>query len=478
MSSSESSPERFRSERFRGERPPSAASERRRDEVPFVVIPDTPSVLITVTDDALREVAHGMGTIETTLPPGIYRIEQRFAGAVDSQFAEVGTEAFTERLPLPRVPAPAPVERTATTQPAHQEAALRWSRQSTHRRGEPTLMVLLRNLRRGWRLDPYALQISAESGEAVDGGADGWQVDPQQGWTAWSGRLAPGGYRLRLREPSGDGLPLAQALWVSEGWTTLVFVSNGPQGPMPQHASVEMVPAGTGWSPADEALSLAREAALSGLRQGIDLMSDKQLFPMLDSGRVDPFLGIVGAHAMLLDRSPDLKRLDDVVQRLTPHVPGHPDVAALRTLFDGPPAQVASPPMLAASCQLLIRADGIDPGVIKDGSVAENVAEHLVGRGVWTTWLEEDRRLAAGARGGLVLRGDDARARGPRPLAADAASRVEAYVQEIADLSGTFVGEVLRDMPRDELCRRTGLPHKPVDEAIQRLRGATGEEPG
>ncbi|GHC67467.1 hypothetical protein [Streptomyces flavofungini] len=457
------------------EQPRSAAAER-RPEVPFVVIPDTPSVLVSVTDEAMKEVAHGMGTIETTVTPGIYRIEQRFAGAVASQLVEVGTAAFTARLPLPRIPAPAPVERTATTQAAHREATLRWSRESTHRRGRPSLMVLLRNLRRGWRFDPYALQITAGGGAAVDGGEPGWRADPQQGWAAWSGRLAPGGYRLRLREPTGEGLPLAQALWVSEGWTTLVFVGNGPYGPQPQDATVEMAPLGTGWRPADEALNLAREAALSGLRQGIDLTSDRQLFPMLDSGRpdsgrldsgrLDPFLGIVGAHAMLLDRAPDLRRLDEVVQSLAPHIPGHPDLAALRTLLDGTPPQVTSPPMLAASCQLLIRADGADPGVIKDGSMAESVAEHLVGRGVWTTWLEEERRPASGSRS--VLAGGPT---GPRPSVADPVGRVQAYVREIAHLADKPVEEVLRDVPREELCRRTGLPHRPVDRAIEGLRG-------
>ncbi|MFD9908911.1 hypothetical protein [Streptomyces sp. NPDC059063] len=466
MSSSESS-----SERFRTRAAARAAAREPGDEVPFVVIPDTPSVLISVTDEALREVAHGMGTIETTVPPGIYRIEQRFAGAVAGQLVEVGTEAFTERLPLPRVPAPAPVERTATARDEHRAAALRWSREPTHRRGTPSLMVLLRNLRRGWDLDPYALQITAESGEAVDGGETGWRVDAQQGWSAWSGQLPPGGYRLRLREPTGEGLPLAQAVWVSEGWSTLVFVSNGPHGPQPQYASVEMAPLGTGWAPVDEELGLAREAALSGLRQGIDLMSDKQLFPMLDSGRVDPFLGVVGAHAMLLDRNPDLRRLDEVVRRLAPHVPGHPDVAALRTLLDGEPARVTSAPMLAASCRLLIEADAVDPGVIEDGSVAENVAEHLVGRGVWTTWLEQERWPGAGrARGGPAPWGADDRAHGGRPLAADAVSRVQAYVHEIASLEERTVHEVLRDVPRDELCRRTGLPHKPVERAIEELR--------
>ncbi|WP_158857561.1 hypothetical protein [Streptomyces sp. NRRL B-1347] len=445
-----------------------SSSDKARPEVPFVVIPDTPSVLVTVTDETLSEVAYGMGTIETTVPPGIYRIEQRFAGAVATQFVEVGDEAFTERLPLPRVPAPVPVRRTATTHDEHRSAALRWSRESTHQAGAPSLMVLLRNLRRALRLDPYALQITAESGAAVDGGEVGWRVDEQQGWSAWSGPLAPGGYRLRLRKPSGEGLPLAQALWVSEGWTTLVFVSNGPRGAQPQHASVEMARLGTGWSPADEELSLAREAALSGLRQGLDLISDQQLFPMLDSRSVDPFLGVIGAHAMLLDHRPDLRRLDEVVRRLTPHLPGHPDVAALRTLIDGPPARVASPPMLAASCRLLIEADATDPGVIEDGSAAEGVAERLVGRGVWTTWLEQERWPGGlTARGGLAPRGVG----GARPLASDAVSRVQAYVQEIADLEGRAVADVLHDVSRDELCRRTGLPHRPVERAIEGLRG-------
>ncbi|MVO85689.1 hypothetical protein GPA10_13215 [Streptomyces sp. p1417] len=477
-----SSSEQRREQREQAARPePQEEQERseRREEVPFVVIPDTPSVLITVTDETLHEVAHGMGTIETTVAPGIYRIEQRFAGAVSSRFVEVGEDARTERLALPRIAAPEPVERTVTAQAAHREAALRWSRKSTHRRGEPSLMVLLRTLRRGWRLDPYALEVTAADGGAVDGGEDGWQVDPQQGWAAWSGRVQPGGYRLRRRGPAGDGLPLAQALWVSRGWSTLVFVSSGPHGPQPQHATVEMTPLGTGWSPADETLSLAREAAFSGLRQGLDLTSDQQLFPMLDSERIDPFLGIVGAHAMLLDHRPDLRRVDELVRRLAPHVPGHPDVAALRTLLEGPSAQVASPPMLAASCRLLIRADGTDPGVIKDGSPAEQAAEHLVGRGVWTTWLEEERRPVSADRGGPGTWGAGEHTSGSRPPVADAASRVQAYVREIADLTGKPVGEVLRDVSRDELCRRTGLPHKPVERAIEQLRKAEAEpEPG
>ncbi|WP_344526571.1 hypothetical protein, partial [Streptomyces rectiviolaceus] len=374
------------------------------DQVPFVVMPDTPSVLVTVTDSAFREVAHAMGTIDTTLPPGIYRIEQRFGGEVESRFVEVGTEPFVERLALPRMPMPTPVEGTPTTREDHREAAMRWSTEATYGGGPPTLMVLIRNLRRGWQLDPFALEIADEHGRPVDGGAGGWEPAGGQEWSAWSSELPPGGYRLRTRRQPADGLPLAQALHVLDGWTTLVFVSNGPQGPQPQFASIQMVPRGIGWQPADRTLDLATEAALSGLRQGIDLVSTRQLLGLLDVESVNPFLGIIGAHALLLHPAPDLGRVGSLLERLVHYAPVQPDIAALCTLLDEPVPPVASPPMFAASCRLLVRADSADPGILQDGSVVESVAEHMVGRGVWTTWLEQERRPGVAAGGGRITR--------------------------------------------------------------------------
>ncbi|MFD3579698.1 hypothetical protein [Streptomyces sp. NPDC058644] len=448
------------------------------DRVPFVVIPDTPSVLVTVTDSAFREVAHAMGTIDTTLPPGIYRIEQRFGGAVESRFVEVGTEAFAERLALPAMPTPTPVEGTPTTREDHRAAAMRWSTEATHGGGPPTLMVLVRNLRRGWQLDPFALEIADERGRPVDGGAGGWEPAGGQEWSAWSGELPPGGYRLRPRRRPADGLSLAQALHVLDGWTTLVFVSNGPQGPQPQFASIQMVPRGIGWQPADRTLDLALEAALSGLRQGIDLVSTRQLLGLLDAESVNPFLGIVGAHALLLHPTPDLGRIGSLLERLVHYAPVQPDIAALCTLLDEPVPTVATPPMLAASCRLLVRADAADPGVLQDGSVAENVAEHLVGRGVWTTWLEQEPRQAVAARGGLVppARGDAGRAR--RSRAADPVGRVQRYVREVASVEDRSVGDVLSSMAPKDLSRRTGMPHKAVDKAIEELRRTEADPRG
>lgn len=447
--------------------------------VPFVVIPDTPSVLVTVTDSAFREVAHAMGTIDTTLPPGIYRIEQRFGGEVESRFVEVGTEPFTERLALPRMPTPTPVEGTPTTRADHRAAAMRWSTEATHGGGPPTLMVLIRNLRRGWQLDPFALEIADEHGTPVDGGARGWEPAGGQEWSAWSGELPPGGYRLRTRREPADGLPLAQALHVLDGWTTLVFVSNGPQGPQPQFASIQMVRHGAGWQPADRTLGLAMEAALSGLRQGIDLVSTQQLLGLLDAESVNPFLGIIGAHALLLHPTPDLGRIGSLLERLVHYAPAQPDIAALCTLLDQPVPPVASPPMFAASCRLLVRADSADPGILQDGSVAESVAEHLVGRGVWTTWLEQEpRRPAVAARGGIVppVRGDDAAVR--RSRAADPVDRVRRYVREIAHVEEKSVDDVLSRMEPKDLSHRTGIPHKAVDQAIEELRHPRGEPEG
>ncbi|MFF5009602.1 hypothetical protein ACFY3G_43085 [Streptomyces phaeochromogenes] len=444
--------------------------------VPFVVIPDTPSVMVTVTDSLFRQVNQAMGTIETTVPPGIYRIEQRFGGQVDRRFVEVGPEPFVERLPLPFIPTPTPVEGTATSHTVHHDAAVRWSLEPTYGGGVPNLMVLLRSLRRGRQFYPLALEVAAEDGTAVDGGEDGWRTAAGQEWSAWSRQLPPGGYRLRLRQPSGDGLPLAQALWVPEGWTTLVFVSNGPHGPEPQYSSIQMVRHGDGWNPADRPIALALEAALSGLRQGIDLVSQEQLSSMLHSKHVDLFLGIVGAHALLLNPSPDIRWLGRIVDNLAHHAPGHPDIAALRTLLNEPSEPVASPPMLAASYRLLLEADATRPGFLVDGSAAENVAEHLVERGVWTTWLEQEARpggaLARDARG-------ERSRQEPGPArdtgAADPVGRVQRYVHEIATLEGTDVEAVLRSIPSGELCRRTGLPHKTVERAVEGLRSPPKE---
>ncbi|WP_409056238.1 hypothetical protein [Streptomyces sp. SYP-A7185] len=438
--------------------------------MPFVVMPDTPSVLVTVTDSAFREVVHAMGTVDTTLPPGIYRVEQRFGGQVESRFVEVGTEPFVERLALPALPTATPVAGTPTTREDHRAAAMRWSTEATHGEGTPTLMVLIRNLRRGWQLDPFALEVAGGDGVPVDGGAKGWEPAGGQEWSAWSGELPPGGYRLRLRRQPADGLPLAQALYVLDGWTTLVFVSNGPQGPQPQFASVQMVRHGAGWQPGDRTLDLTMEAALSGLRQGIDLVSTRQLLRLLDAKKVNPFLGVVGAHALLLHKDPDMERVGSIVERLVRCAPGHPDIAALRALFGGPVPPVASPPMLAASCRLLVRADSARPGTLREGSVAESVAEHLVGRGVWTTWLEQEPRPGAAPRGGLGRAAPGDAARAGRAKAADPVDRVQRYVREIAHVEDKSVDDVLRSMEPKDLCRRTGMPHKAVDKAIEELR--------
>ncbi|MFG2651810.1 hypothetical protein [Streptomyces sp. NPDC048436] len=428
-------------------------------------------------DGGFFEVVHAMGTIDTTLPPGIYRIEQRFGGQVESRFVEVGTEPFVERLALPCMPTATPVAGTPTTREDHRAAAMRWSTEATHGGGLPNLMVLIRNLRRGWQLDPFALEVAGVDGTPVDGGAGGWESAGGQEWSAWSGELPPGSYRLRLRRQPADGLPLAQAVHVLDGWTSLVFVSNGPQGPQPQFATVQMVGQGVGWQPRDRTLDLAMEAALSGLRQGIDLVSARQLLGLLDAKSVNPLLGVIGAHALLLHQQPDMGRIGSILERLGPYAADHPDIAALCTLLGEPVTAVASPPMLAASCGLLVRADSARPGTLQEGSAAESVAEHLVGRGVWTTWLEQEHRPGAAPRvgPGLAAPGDAVRP-GPEPSrAADSVERVRRYVGEIARVENRSVDDVLSSMEPQDLGRRTGMPHKAVDKAIEELRRPQGE---
>lgn len=68
----------------------------------------------------------------------------------------------------------------------------------------------------------------------------------------------------------------------------------------------------------------------------------------------------------------------------------------------------------------------------------------------------------------------DARAE-RRSRAVDPVDRVQRYVGEIASVEDKSVADVLSTMEPKELSRRTGLPHKAVDKAIEELRRPRGE---
>src|SRR5262249_27150277 len=103
-------------------------------------------------------------------------------------------------------------------------------------------------------------------------------------------------------------------------------------------------------------------------------------------------LGIVGAHALLLEERPSKQLLQTVIRNLRQLVRGHPDVVALERLVDerlahtGRSQPVDWPPLLRKGYPAVIRLHAEEGGMIKDRSPAESFASFLNGTSVWTTW--------------------------------------------------------------------------------------------
>jgi hypothetical protein len=141
-------------------------------------------------------------------------------------------------------------------------------------------------------------------------------------------------------------------------------------------------------------VGLASELALIGLRQGRPMVSRNFLRLLRNNKCQNPMLGIIGAHAMLLESQPQWSLFDTVLRNLKKLVPDHPDVTALHVLgkqrrnndsrsLVNP---VSWPPLLYMSYRALIARDADEPGLIEDSTPADQIASHLIPEGPWTMW--------------------------------------------------------------------------------------------
>jgi hypothetical protein len=223
---------------------------------------------------------------------------------------------------------------------------------------------------------------------------------------------------------------------------------------------------GTPWEPYDEHANIALELALWGLREGRSVAPPEDVTLLLNAKFKNPMVGIIGAHALLLEPELDFPRLDLVLGNLDGLVPEHPDVTALWRLVQEqadmrgldhatPHPQTATtwPPMLAASFAALIRLDAHHPGAIARGSGAELVAPVLLDQGVWTTWRRAETLLRA------TSYHDD-----------PAVRRVSSYLADVAELADGVPDR--RSTEPAQISLATGLPTATVERV---LAGITAE---
>jgi len=469
------------------------------------------SLEFSLLNSHFQEVASGTGSLTARVDPGIYQLQVRAGPRVESSLLALEPGGVHRDLGVQlEYPSAAPLPGTTTSHEFQQQAVVE---ASTKLVGEPGpasgLVVVVRN-GRGQESLPFdasivkGFSLRDEGLRLVREFARGWKVERSEHWATWSGRLPPGGYCLRSTRPESTsgaaGATVDQALWLSPGWQTLVFVPNTVLGPDTDNASIHMTTTMAPWTPGwwdpnTEQSNTALELALWGLREGRPTVPDNLVDLLLHSKFQNPMLGIVGAYSLLLAPSVDFPRLDVVLANLGGIVPDHPDVAALGWLraeaertargpAGYPQIAVAWPPMLCAGYSGLIRNDARTTGGILPGTTAEAIAPNLLTQSVWTSWLplpgtvrstSPRRRAGPGGGGGRksALPPEPPRSRSrsaAKPQPDPATARVERYLDEVARLStASTPAEALTQTSREQISVATSLPVGSVDRAIDEL---------
>jgi hypothetical protein len=431
----------------------------------------SPALEIAVFDSNFKQLARGVGGLEHELQPGLYELRFREGNEQQSQLLKMGEEDRPVKAPSFEIASPAPVSGTSSSHEYHQAPVVDASAEIRTACSGPGaasggMIVMIRTLAaeaeqpfpddvpRRFTVVDQQLRPVGERGR--------WEQDVDCGWALWRAALEPGGYALRFDDPA-SGPALLQSAWVDEDWQTLVFIPNTPQGPAPELATIHIARLGE-WSPeafaSDSAIAL--ESVLAGLRSRRSVVPG-HLGRLFAAKFSNPFLGIAAAHALLLDPDRSLALLETVIGNLRRLIPGNPDVAALahRAAAVGAAVDldkgIGWPPIFYAGYRALLRADAADPGVIADGSPAEDAAALVRLSGIWTTWAEAPTHSGA--------RGADAEVD-------PAVDRLLTYLQGAIKVSeGKDLKQVLGKRSIRQLALATGLSSSAARKAVATLKG-------
>ena len=468
------------------------------------LISSNPALELSIVASGFRVVERGVGGLSANVEPGIYQIVARAGPAVQRTLVKVGAgEVFRDAQVKVEFPAAAPVSDTFTSHDSHQEIVKNASYAITQQPGPAGgLLVVVRDVRGAGGppletpdLAPFTLLD--RSLNPVPGFEQGWNVVSKEGIATSGARLEPGGYALRTdpargagnRRPRADSDAFDQSIWISAGWQTIVFVTTDEGGPRTSTASVHMAPISDGWAPYEPEVGQAVELANWGLREGRSVVPRDLVNLLLNVKFVNPMVGILGAHCLLLDLGADAGLVNVVLTNLNGLVPDHPDVAALRWIAarEGIVADPMSgamesggvtwPPMLLPSYRALIEMDVLSDKAIADDSVAERAAAQLYVQGIWTSWtpLETSTELPRGAATAAADAVLGAVSADPSVLNAvptddPATDRVAGYLAALAAFEGSEGrAERFAGLSSEEIALATTLPSASVERSLARI---------
>ncbi|MGA2609192.1 MAG: hypothetical protein ABSH01_17255 [Terriglobia bacterium] len=377
---------------------------------------------IFIIDGQFHLRDRGVGSLDTQLEPGIYKLKASTGGVTQEQHVVLRDKEVSLNLPPLAFASPAPLNETSKTHEYHMGAAERESRKIHLSAGSGSwIFVFARDLTSTRRAPvswnpAMGLSLRDELGNLLaDVNSTGTSDLSQDPWAACNVEVDPGTYRLRLELPPHQDDPkpvsLEQTIVASPGWQTQVFLLQRAYGPGLSDWRADLSGAsillsmGPGF---DAARSDFRKTELArlGLTNRRQVVS-QELRQMLRLNIENPMLGILAAHLLLLNQQSDTDLQTVITNLRNLLVMQHPDVEALALQFEPASAYLCqTPPMLQRSWSLIVDATATRPGLIPPGSLAAGIWDRLWGEEPWLIWNVPE--VVAGAAVGAASPEDEA----------------------------------------------------------------------
>lgn len=374
---------------------------------------------IEVLDGNLNLVAGSsrLGETRVEVKPGAYAVRFQIGADYVQRIAILEPNSGETHVWLADDEAPhfatsAPVSQTRSTREKHRGPAQHLSlspaiAKSDRQPGDSHLLLFARDLLEGRQNDPaQGLTLHDMEGMSVADFAIDGDRDPSERWAGAHLALPAGAYRLRLTYDNRRFVE--QMIYLVKDWQTQVFLLAAGAGDRDRRvqlesASVLMAPPQQGFDPERPDLRWT-ESALRALRERKNIPGAVRS-EMLWEKFQNPLLGIYAGLLHLRRKEIDASLLHQVFHNLMGLVGPLPDVLAIGwglALRDANtrgdlsfmqvlerPGDLATPPMLRASWDILVEASVEEPAVIPPGSFAERASQRLMATGPWFGWRGE-----------------------------------------------------------------------------------------
>jgi len=341
---------------------------------------------LELLDDRFNRLAVGVGHVKHLVEPGLYIVRCLFGDSVREKIVRVHNEERKfvnfDQTEISGLTSAAPVIGSSSFHEYYSNDLYQWTQQPPKESsGLGSQLFILATRKSGAeKLDRLLRPISLAGVKLRDQHGrllkalpktQPFQRDnPQHPLARFSVGLDPGGYLLEWpARLLGEGKVAVQPIWLSRGWTTVVFVQAPDRGGLPNYEtiSIQMAKEEQGFVPVKENATAA-ELALVALKTGRWYLPDTELKRLLHEKFDNPILGILAAHVLLHRPEAQRELIDEVLQNLESLCgDGHPDVIALRVMADAAfdphdshpvlSRGVAHPPMVRDGLRVLLNAE-------------------------------------------------------------------------------------------------------------------------